>query len=198
MYWAGHGIEKIIGKVQKAKVSVATRPGVQPILSLESQLALDKIQDLIAFAIERFYLPMIPHLEGKSCLEIGAGKPVFATHFLQKQAKAMITVNTGYGESPIQGDASRGFIVKAETHNLPFEDDSFDFIFNPVSNCFIPEIQPVWEETFRVLRKGGTMAVGFTNPIEYCFDIKLADKEIYHRWFQTFSATRLLKTSLGL
>ena len=60
-----------------------------------------------------------------------------------------------------------------------FSDEVFDFIFNPVSNCFIPETQPVWDETFRVLKKGGTMVVGFTNPIEFCFDIELAEKEIY-------------------
>ncbi|MFH1874401.1 MAG: methyltransferase domain-containing protein [Pseudomonadota bacterium] len=155
MYWAGHGIEKIIGKVQKAKVSVVARPGVQPILSLESQLALDKIQDLIAFAIERFYLPVIPHLEGKSCLEIGAGKPVFATQFLQKQAKAMITVNTGYGESPIQGDASRGFIVKAETHNLPFENDFFDYTAARLASSAQKDILNTIKEITRTLSPGG-------------------------------------------
>ena len=58
--------------------------------------------------------------------------------------------------------------------------ESFDFIFNPVSNCFIPELKPVWDEAFRVLRKGGTMITGFVNPVEYCFDGELADKGIYH------------------
>ena len=58
-------------------------------------------------------------------------------------------------------------------------DESFDFIFNPVSNCFIPELKPVWNETFRVLRKGGTMIVGFCNPVEFCFDGELAKKGIY-------------------
>jgi SAM-dependent methyltransferase len=61
-----------------------------------------------------------------------------------------------------------------------FKDESFDFIFNPVSNCFIPEVQPVWDEAFRVLRKGGVMMVGFTNPVEYCFDIEMAEKGNYH------------------
>ena len=58
--------------------------------------------------------------------------------------------------------------------------ESFDFIFNPVSNCFIPELKPVWNEAFRVLCKGGTMIAGFVNPVEYCFDGELAEKGIYH------------------
>jgi len=61
-----------------------------------------------------------------------------------------------------------------------FADELFDFIFNPVSNCFIPELIPVWNETFRVLRKGGTMIVGFVNPVEFCFDSELAEKGIYY------------------
>ena len=60
-----------------------------------------------------------------------------------------------------------------------FPNESFDFLFNPVSNCFTPELKPVWEEAFRVLRKGGTMITGFANPIEYCFDSELAEKGIY-------------------
>ncbi|MFN8413503.1 MAG: class I SAM-dependent methyltransferase [Anaerolineales bacterium] len=51
-----------------------------------------------------------------------------------------------------------------------FADESFDFIFHPVSNLFIHEIRPVWKEAFRVLRKGGSMLVGFMNPVFYLFD----------------------------
>jgi len=36
-------------------------------------------------------------------------------------------------------------------------DQSFDLIIHPVSNCFVPDVQPVWQEAFRVLRPGGAM-----------------------------------------
>ena len=51
-----------------------------------------------------------------------------------------------------------------------FEDSSFDFIFHPCSNSFIPDVQPVWNEAFRVLKAGGTIVAGMANPVVYIFD----------------------------
>ncbi len=51
-----------------------------------------------------------------------------------------------------------------------FSDDSFDLIWHPVSNCFMPKIQPVWNEANRVLRRAGLMLAGFHNGFFYIFD----------------------------
>lgn len=58
-----------------------------------------------------------------------------------------------------------------------FDDASFDVIVNPVSNVFCPDLTPVWEETFRVLRPGGTLMVGFMNPDVYIFDEVALDRQ---------------------
>lgn len=47
---------------------------------------------------------------------------------------------------------------------------SFDLVFNPVSNVFVPELAPVWHECFRVLRPGGALLAGFMNPDVFIFD----------------------------
>jgi len=57
-----------------------------------------------------------------------------------------------------------------------FPDESFDLIVHPVSNCFTPEVRPVWREAFRVLRRGGALLAGFANPAAYLFDYELADR----------------------
>jgi len=57
-----------------------------------------------------------------------------------------------------------------------FPNGSFDLIFHPVSNIFIPDILPVWREAFRVLRKGGVLLAGFNNPVLYIFDFDKLDQ----------------------
>lgn len=51
-----------------------------------------------------------------------------------------------------------------------FEDDAFDLVVHPISNCFVPDIRPVWREAHRVLRSGGTLLSGFINPIVFMLD----------------------------
>ncbi|MBC7931637.1 MAG: class I SAM-dependent methyltransferase [Rubrivivax sp.] len=59
-----------------------------------------------------------------------------------------------------------------------FADESFDLIYHPVSNLFVPAVRPVWHEAFRVLRRGGVMLAGFLNPAFYIFDQELAERGI--------------------
>ena len=62
-------------------------------------------------------------------------------------------------------------LVKADmTNPFPFADASFDFIVHPVANCYVEDIEHVWREAFRVLRQGGALMSGWTNPIMYMVD----------------------------
>jgi ubiquinone/menaquinone biosynthesis C-methylase UbiE len=62
-------------------------------------------------------------------------------------------------------------IVKADmTQRFPFDDCSFDIIFHPVSNCYIEDVYHVWNECFRVLKKGGILLAGMDNGINFLFD----------------------------
>jgi len=51
-----------------------------------------------------------------------------------------------------------------------FPDGRFGLVFHPCSNCFAPDVRPVWREAFRVLRPGGVLLAGFGNPALYIFD----------------------------
>ena len=55
--------------------------------------------------------------------------------------------------------------------------ESFDIIFHPVSNCFVPNVLPVWRECERVLKSGGSLLSGFANPALYLFDDSDPDKQ---------------------
>ena len=42
-------------------------------------------------------------------------------------------------------------IIKADMSKpLPFEDESFDIIFHPVSNCYIENVESVFKECYRI------------------------------------------------
>lgn len=56
------------------------------------------------------------------------------------------------------------------TKPLPFEDETFDLIFHPVSNSYIEDLIPLWKECFRVLKKDGILLSGLDNGINYVFD----------------------------
>lgn len=61
-------------------------------------------------------------------------------------------------------------IIKADmTNPLPFADASFDLIFHPVSNCYIEDVQHVWNECYRILKPGGVLLAGMDNGVNFLF-----------------------------
>lgn len=71
----------------------------------------------------------------------------------------------------------------AERHNLTLTcmrgdmadmsqiaDQQFDLIFHPTSNIFVPDVEVVWRECYRVLRHRGKLLAGFLNPSFFLFD----------------------------
>ena len=89
--------------------------------------------------------------------------------------------------SPGQLDKDRqvgereGLVLRLEQGNMAdlgvFADESFDVIFHPIANCFVPEVRPVWRECYRVLRPGGVLLAGFCNPAPYVFDWERAEND---------------------
>ncbi len=55
-----------------------------------------------------------------------------------------------------------------------FAEASFDLIFHPVSNLFIPDVLPIWRECYRVLKTNGVLLAGFMNPSFFLFDHEAA------------------------
>lgn len=79
----------------------------------------------------------------------------------QLASEALVASREGYAINLVQGDMTR---------DLPFEDSTFDLIFNPVSNSYVEDVKHVWAECHRVLRHGGHLLAGFANPVVYMFD----------------------------
>ena len=68
-------------------------------------------------------------------------------------------------------------LVQGDMKDLSeFPDEEFDLIFHPCSNCFVPDVNPVWQEAYRVLRKGGVLLSGLVNPITFAMDPALEEQ----------------------
>jgi SAM-dependent methyltransferase len=113
------------------------------------------------------------------CLASGGGQqgPIFAA------AGATVTVFDN-SEKQLESDrmvARRENLeirtVQGDMRDLSdLAEESFDLIVHPVSNCFVPEIRPVWREAYRVLAAGGILLSGFIKPFIYMFDQEEYDK----------------------
>lgn len=89
---------------------------------------------------------------------LGADVTVFDYSDKQLEAERMVASREHYKINIVKGDM---------TKRLPFEDNTFNMIFHPVSNSFIEDVFHVWKECFRVLKKGGVLLAGMDNSIAY-------------------------------
>lgn len=105
----------------------------------------------------------VPHawfgdMKGKRVLGLASGggqqMPIFAAlgakctvlDYSEEQLKSekLVADREGYDIEIIRADM---------TKPLPFNDESFDLIFHPVSNCYVKDVQHVWNECARILKR---------------------------------------------
>jgi SAM-dependent methyltransferase len=145
--------------------------------------------------VPREWFPQDLHGVDILCLASGGGQqgPILAA------AGANVTV---FDLSPRQLEQDRmvarrdGLVlmtVEGDMRDLSvFGDGCFDLVFHPVSNVFCPEVQPVWQEAYRVLRPGGILMAGFDNPDLYIFDFAKAEKGVFEvKYPLPFDASQL-------
>lgn len=111
---------------------------------------------------------------------VGAKVTVFDNSPAQLSQDRMVAEREGLDIKLVQGDM-------ADLSELA--DESFDLIVHPCSNCFVPNVLPVWKEASRVMKPGGNLLSGIVNPVVYLFDEQLMEKGSSK--FVTRSPTRI-------
>ena len=86
-------------------------------------------------------------------------------------------------------------LIEADyTKPLPFKDNEFDNIVAPVSLCYAKDIEPIFKELKRILKKDGYLLIGFDNGINYLFDENEEELIVkYSLPFDTLSDEKLYK-----
>jgi SAM-dependent methyltransferase len=108
--------------------------------------------------------------QGPILAAAGANVTVFDNSPKQLKQDRFVAERDGLDIRTIEGDMADLSIL---------DNESFDLVFHPVSNVFVPNVRPVWKEAFRVLSHGGLLLAGFTNPDIYLFDQDLSEEGIY-------------------
>ncbi|WP_242257675.1 class I SAM-dependent methyltransferase [Streptococcus thoraltensis] len=92
---------------------------------------------------------------------LGAKCSVIDYSSKQIESEYKVAKREGYTIEAIEGDMSQ---------KLPFNDEIFDIVFHPVSNCYVEDVQHIFNEAYRVLKKGGIFLAGLNNEINYIVD----------------------------
>lgn len=141
----------------------------------EYQKALNGEWDVVLTPIKAVPHDWFGHLKNKKILGLASGGgqqiPIFSAlgaectvldySSEQCEREREIARREGYNVEVIQFDM---------TKRLPFDDETFDLIFHPVSNCYVEKVKPIFRECFRILKKGGIFLCGFDNGINFIFD----------------------------
>lgn len=117
-----------------------------------------------------------PPLPGKQvlCLASGGGQqgPIFAALGAKVTVLDNSPAQLAQDRLVAERDALSIRLEQGDMRDLQrFPDESFDLIFHPVSNCFVDDVLPVWKESHRVLKHGGSILAGFVNPLLHLFDV---------------------------
>ncbi|MDR2193365.1 MAG: class I SAM-dependent methyltransferase [Treponema sp.] len=123
------------------------------------------------------YVPTewFPPLNGKKLLGLACGggqqMPVFAALGADCTVLDYSDEQLARERFVAERESYRIRIIKADmTERFPFPDELFDVIVHPVSNCYVEDVYHIWNECFRVLKKGGVLLAGMSNGICYLFD----------------------------
>lgn len=104
----------------------------------------------------------------------------------QLEKDNIVANREGLKINTVQGDMTKPF---------PFEDEAFDIVFNPVSNVYIEDLENMYKEASRVLKKGGLLMVGFMNPWIYMYDADIVwdkpDEELLLKYSLPFNSRKL-------
>lgn len=92
---------------------------------------------------------------------LGAKCSVIDYSSKQIESEYKVAKREGFTIEAIEGDMSKKF---------PFYDETFDIVFQPVSNCYVEDVQHIFNEAYRVLKKGGIFLAGLNNEINYIVD----------------------------
>lgn len=138
----------------------------------------------------------IEKAKGKEVLLLGGGGGQ-QTPILASYGARVTTVDQAEGqleqdEKALEQYRLEANLVRADMAKTGLSDQSFDYVISPESLNFIEDLNAVYKEVYRLLKKGGFFIFGLANPVMYLFDEKRMAKRLKVKYTLPYSAVRSL------
>jgi SAM-dependent methyltransferase len=150
-------------------------------------------------AMRDAYLADLGLEHGARVLEVGCGSgAVTRALALLPGTGSVVGVDPSPGflaaARKLSGDIANVEFVEGEAKALPLEDASFDAVVFHTTLCHVPDPDVALSDAFRVLRRGGRLAVfdgdyatvtcasGDSDPLQACADA-MKESHVFDRWF---------------
>tara|TARA_R110002049_G_scaffold4601_5_gene32821 strand:- start:1136798 stop:1137607 length:810 start_codon:yes stop_codon:yes gene_type:complete len=153
--------------VSSEEIQRARKDDWQIILTPEKPVPREWFPDFRANSIEVLCLASGGGQQAPILAAAGANVTVFDNSPAQLAQDRLVADREGLNIDLVQGDMADLSV---------FENESFDLIVHPCSNCFAADVLPVWKEAARVMKPGANLLAGIVNPLLYLFDDQLMER----------------------
>lgn len=150
-------LEKVINKAESLSSAsgLTSRSSVQPVLSLEGQLALPKLKELINLTVDRMVASSIPGLIDRTAAEVREGPSSLAKTFREKGASLAVHIDMGMGAGSYGKPEADINSIRSSPFCMPFEDGFFDLIVGHYASQYQRDIVKDIKELSRTLAISG-------------------------------------------
>lgn len=119
---------------------------------------------------------LLPDLTGKKVLMLGCGTGEESIMLKEFGASEIIGIDLSHESIRIAKESypECEFLV-GDMHSLPFEDESFDFVYSSLAIHYSETPEDVYKEIRRVLKKDGILLCSLCHPMRWACDERIID-----------------------
>ncbi len=123
---------------------------------------------------------MLPNLKNKKVLMLGCGTGEESIFLKECGASEIVGIDISEVSIKIAKETypELKFLI-ADMHNIPFEDESFDFVYSSLVIHYSEKPEEVYKEIYRVLKKDGEMLFSVGHPLRWSVqEMNVEDKNL--------------------
>lgn len=121
---------------------------------------------------------MLKDLSGKKVLMLGCGTGEETKLLKEYNAIDMVGIDLSETSIDIAKETYPEYkFIVGDMHNLPFEDESFDFVYSSLAIHYSSNPKEVYSEIYRVLKKDGFLLFSIGHPLRWSTDKVFIDNK---------------------